>query len=684
MLQQAILEALELGYPSYMTNYERFITASRYARWDYENERRETWAETVLRYMSFFKKKLKRDSNYDMPESLFERLYLAIFSGEIVPSMRCLMTAGEALDRDNTAGYNCSYTKADNIRVFDTVLYVLMCGTGAGFSVERQYVNKLPLLPDKIEKTGHVIVVEDSKEGWAQGTRELIECLYNGVEPTWDLSKLRPSGAVLKTFGGRASGPAPLNKMFNHVVSIFKNAVSKDADMQLVRGGNYKLTSLEVHDILCHIADAVVVGGVRRSAMISLSNLSDHRMRSAKAGGWHYTDKQRVLANNSVAYTERPPLEQFMEEWLSLYQSKSGERGIFNRHGVQANIKSIGRRTFITPEGDLIEFGTNPCGEIILRPDQFCNLSEVFARPYDTLEALAEKVQLAAILGTFQSTLTYFPYLENVGDWQKNTEEERLLGVSITGILDNPLLRDHSDPDLPHRLEYLKRVAIETNQEFAKYLDIPVSAAVTCVKPSGTAAIVGKTASGIHPWYSQHFIRRVGAAGNDPMAIFMMREGVPFEIKYGYDIGVDYDSDIIQQVVDHGLPIVFKFPVSAPDNCVTRNDLTALDQLKLWKLWKQHYCEHNPSITVYVREKEWFSVGAFVHDNFNLIGGLSFLPYDGGIYTQAPFTPCEKEDVEKLASESPTIDWLALANYEKHDYTTGSQEYACVGGACEL
>jgi len=626
------------------TDYQSFIATSRYARWIDEDKRRENWGETVDRFMDNV---VRRNLDIDTVGIALE-IREAIFNLEVMPSMRSVMTAGPALDRDNTAGYNCSYLPVDDMKSFDEAMYILLCGTGVGFSVERQYISKLPEVPEHLFTSDDVIVVHDSKEGWAKALRKLIAMLYSGEIPTWDVSKVRPAGAKLKVFGGRASGPAPLVDLFNYVVAKFKEAQGR------------KLSSLECHDIMCFIGKVVVVGGVRRSAMISLSNLSDDRMRNAKSGSWWEQNGQRSLANNSVAYTEQPDMETFMREWLSLVESKSGERGIFSRVASRKQAAKNGRRN------TNFEFGTNPCSEIILRPYQFCNLSEVVVRATDTIDDLERKVRLATILGTIQSTLTNFPYLRKI--WQKNTEEERLLGVSLTGIMDNKLLT-LSNAGLEATLERLKNVAIQTNDEWAERLGIPASAAITCVKPSGTVSQLVNSASGIHARHSQYYIRTVRGDNKDPLTQFMIHQGIPYQPCFQNPESTT----------------VFSFPQKSPEGAVTRNDMTAIEQLELWMMYQRHWCEHKPSVTITVREHEWMEVGAWVYKHFDEVSGVSFLPHDDHTYQQAPYQDCSKHDYDTLLSAMPDrIDWASLTDFEKEDTSKGSSTFACAGGSCEI
>jgi ribonucleoside-triphosphate reductase (thioredoxin) len=627
--------------------YETFIAKSRYSRFIDDKHRREHWPETVDRYMNFMKKHLAKKHSYTIPESLYTELHSAILNCEVMPSMRAMMTAGEALDRDNTAGYNCSYLPVDDVKSFDEAMYILLCGTGVGFSVESKYVNKLPEVPTQLFNSDTTIVVSDSKAGWAKALRQLVALLYSGEVPKWDTSKVRPAGARLKVFGGRASGPQPLISLFEFVTNKFRGAAGR------------KLTSLECHDIMCKIGEVVVVGGVRRSAMISLSDLSDDRMRHAKAGQWWEREGQRALANNSACYNDKPTVGEFMSEWLALYQSYSGERGIFSRQAAKSTVAKRGRRD------SNFEFGTNPCSEIILRPYQFCNLTEVVARRNDTDNDLQRKVRLATILGTFQSTLTEFPYLRKV--WQKNTEEERLLGVSITGILDCPLLNDVNDEGLSSRLDKLRESSVVINKEFADELGIPQSAAITCVKPSGTVSQLVDSASGIHARHSEFYIRRVRNDNKDPITQFLKDQGIPNEA----DVMKPHDTT------------VFSFPMKAPEGCVTRDELDSFTHLKLWLTYQRHWCEHKPSVTVYVKEADWPEVGAWVWKNFDEISGISFLPWDGGSYKQAPYEEINAATYDKLKAEMPaTIDWESFVEYD--DNVEGAQQLACVAGVCEI
>ena len=622
------------------TDYQGFIHKSRYARWLEDEGRREGWGETVSRYIN-------NVVAHHVDPATKSEVEEAILNLEVMPSMRAMMTAGPALERDNTAGYNCSYLAVDDPKSFDEAMFILLCGTGVGFSVERQFISKLPEVPE-LFYSDTTVVVKDSKEGWAKGFRQVLALLWAGEIPQWDVSRIRPAGARLKTFGGRASGPAPLVDLFNFAITTFKNAQGR------------RLSSIECHDLMCKIGEVVVVGGVRRSAMISLSNLSDDRMRHAKSGQWWDTASHRALANNSVCYTEKPDSETFMREWLALVESKSGERGVFNRKASQNQAAKYGRRD---PNH---EFGTNPCSEIILRPYQFCNLTEVVVRATDTLEDLERKVRCATILGTIQSAYTKFPYLRKV--WQRNTEEERLLGVSLTGIMDNPLMTT-ANKGLEKTLEKLRELSVSTNHLWAGRLGIPASTAITCVKPSGTVSQLVDSASGIHARHSKYYIRTVRGDNKDPLTKFMADQGVPNE----------------PDVMKPDATTVFSFPVKAPHKSVTRNDLSAIEQLETWLVYQRSWCEHKPSITCTVRDDEWMSVGAFVYEHFDEMSGVSFLPHSDHTYQQAPYQEVGKHDYNMLLSVMPDrIDWAGLSEYEKDDNTVAMQTMACSGDVCEI
>jgi len=632
------------------TQYQQFIHLSRYSRWLPEEGRRETWDETIARYFGFFKEHLKEMCDYDLDTKTKNELEEAILDTRVMPSMRCLMTAGPALKKENIAGYNCSYVAIDRVASFDEILYVLMNGTGVGFSVERQYTAKLPVVAEEFYMSDTVIQVADSKLGWAKAFKELIGMLYIGQIPKWDMSKVRPAGAPLKTFGGRASGPDPLESLFNFCVTTFKGAAGR------------KLTSLECHDIVCKIAEIVVVGGVRRSALISLSNLSDDRMRHAKSGQWWEQNGQRALANNSACYSEKPDIGIFMDEWKSLYDSKSGERGIFNRESANKMAAKNGRRTI-----DGHEFGTNPCSEIILRDREFCNLSEAVIRVGDTKDSLKKKVELATILGTFQSTLTNFKYVSNM--WKKNCSEERLLGVSLTGIMDSPLTNGKED-GLEELLEELREVAVETNKKWAKKLGISRATAITCVKPSGTVSQLTDAASGIHARHNPYYIRTVRGDKKDPLTKMMVDAGFPVE----------------DDVMNPTHTSVFSFPMKVDKNSVFRTDMSAIEQLELWLTYQKHWCEHKPSVTISVKEHEWLEVGAWVYENFDYMSGVSFLPFNDHTYKQAPYQDCNELEYHDLKAKMPKlVDWTLLGEYEKSDMTIGSQELACsAAGGCEI
>jgi ribonucleoside-diphosphate reductase alpha chain len=629
------------------TDYQAFIHKSRYAKY-FDGKGRESWGETVGRYMdNVVRKSLGEELTRILDHTDIRDIEEAIIGQEIMPSMRAMMTAGPALDRDNTAGYNCSYLPVDDPKSFDEAMYILLCGTGVGFSVERQFIKKLPEVPDLFDSES-VVVVKDSKEGWAKGFRQVLALLWAGEIPKWDVSQVRPAGARLKTFGGRASGPAPLVELFNFAVATFKGAQGR------------KLSSMECHDLMCFIGQIVVVGGVRRSAMISLSNLSDDRMRHAKSGQWWETAGHRALANNSVAYSEKPDMETFMREWLSLVESKSGERGIFNRQASKVQAAKNGRRD---PNH---EFGCNPCSEIILRPYQFCNLTECVVRATDTLEDLERKVRLATILGTIQSTMIKFPYLRKV--WQNNTAEERLLGVSMTGIMDNPLMTK-KNRGLNKTLEHLRSVAVSTNAEWAELLGIPASTAISCVKPSGTVSQLVDSSSGIHARHSPYYIRTVRGDIKDPLTQFMIDRGVPNE----------------PCVMKPDSTVVFSFPVKSPEKAVTRNDMTAVEQLDLWLTYQRHWCEHKPSVTITVRDSEWMEVGAFVFEHFDEMSGVSFLPHSDHTYQQAPYQDCDESQYHAMLGSMPSkIDWESLNEYESEDNTIAMQTMACSGDSCEI
>jgi ribonucleoside-diphosphate reductase alpha chain len=630
-----------------MSPYNNFIAKSRYSRYLDDKGRREHWNETVARYFDFMEKHLKDKQNYVLTKELRTELEQAVNDLEVMPSMRAIMTAGPALERQNVAAFNCSYLPIDDPKAFDEAMYILLCGTGVGFSVEQQYVSKLPEVPEQLFPSETTIVVSDSKEGWAKSLRQLLALLYSGEIPRYDVSKVRPAGARLKTFGGRASGPGPLEELYKFCIAKFKGATGR------------RLSSLECHDILCKIGEVVVVGGVRRSAMISLSDLADDKMAHAKAGAWWEGQGQRALANNSAVYQEKPYIGQFMREWTSIYESHSGERGIFSRDASQRQAAKNGRRD------STYAFGTNPCSEIILRPYQFCNLSSCIVRSDDDMATLERKIRIAAILGTFQATLTDFPYLRKI--WQKNTEEEALLGVSMTGILDNALLNNPDDTELPARLERLRDVAVNTNAIFAADLGINQSVAVTAIKPEGTVSQLCSTASGIHPQHSKYYIRRVRADNKDPLTQFMIQSGFVAE----------------PCVMKPDSTTVFSFPVKVADGALLREELTAIQHLKLWLLFQRHYCEHKPSVTISVKEHEWMDVGAWTYKHFDEVTGVSFLPYDGGTYKQAPYEECTEEQYNQLKMLVPdTVDWENFKEFD--DNVEGAQMLSCTAGNCSI
>jgi len=629
------------------TDYQTFIATSRYARWLDNEGRRETWGETVERYIENIVKPLLDDSNSNGHNAEIDLIRHHMLSLQVMPSMRSMMTAGKASMRDNTCMYNCSYLPVDDPKSFDEAMFILLCGTGVGFSVERQFISKLPDVPTLFD-SDTTVVIKDSKEGWAKGLRQVLALLWAGEVPKWDVSRVRLAGARLKTFGGRASGPAPLIDLFMFAVNTFRGASGR------------KLSSVECHDLMCKIGEVVVVGGVRRSAMISLSNLSDDRMRHAKSGNWWENAPHRALANNSVSYSEKPDSIAFMREWISLMESGSGERGIFNREASVKQAAKNGRRE------SCYEFGTNPCSEIILRPNQFCNLSEVVIRATDGLEDIARKVRVATILGTIQSTFTHFPYLRKV--WQTNTAAERLLGVSLTGIMDNTLMT-MANNGLDDTLEYLKDVAVSTNAEWADRLGIPVATAITCVKPSGTVSQLVDSASGIHARHSPYYIRTVRGDNKDPLTQFMIDQGIPSE------------ADVMKP----DQTTVFSFPMKSPDGAVHTADMTALEQLEMWLMYQRHWCEHKPSVTINVKSGEWLEVGAFVYKHFDEMSGVSFLPFSEHTYQQAPYQDCTNVEYLYMIAQSPdSIDWSKLSSYEQTDNTSGMQTMACTGDVCEM
>ena len=637
------------------TQYQEYIHLSRYSRWLPEEKRRETWEETVSRYFKFFEAHLKENYSYEIPIGTYIELEEAVLYLEVMRSMRCLMTAGPALKKENIAGYNCAYTPVDNVKSFDEILYVLMNGTGIGFSVETQHIQKLPFVPGELYPTDTIIKVRDSKLGWAKAFRELLSLLWTGLIPSWDMSEVRPAGSVLKTFGGRASGPEPLVSLFQFTVEKFKGAVGR------------RLRALECHDIVCKIAECIVVGGVRRSALLSLSDLGDDELRNCKSGEFGYENAQRYLANNSANYHEKPDLGTFLKEWRSLYMSKSGERGLFSTLNAKKHTEKLGKRRNVEHE-----FGTNPCSEIILRPREFCNLTEAVIRPNDSWKDIDRKVRLATILGTWQSTLTNFRYISS--KWKTNCDEERLLGVSLTGIMDNKLTNGHNlvSPkeieSLSEKLETLKETAVAENEEISRDIGINPSAAITAIKPSGTVSQLVDSASGIHTRHNPYYIRTVRGDKKDPISKMMIDQGVPHE----------------DDAVKPETGLVFSFPMKSPKHAIYRHDLSAIDQLVLHSVYSEAFTEHKVSQTISVKEDEWLEVGAFVYRNFDAISGVSFLPYSDHIYKQAPYQDCSEKEYKSLLKKMPTLDWTKLSEYEKDDYTTSSQELSCSGGACEI
>ncbi len=632
------------------TAYQQVIHKTRYARWIEEENRREDWHETVDRLVSYISESLSKNNNFDIDEKLKSKIQNFILETKVMPSMRALMTAGPALERDNTCLYNCAYLPVDSLRSFDEAMYILMCGTGVGYSVESKYVNQLPNVNEHFENSSTVIVVDDSKAGWAKALRELIALLYQGQIPSWDMSNVRPAGARLKTFGGRASGPEPLDRLFKFSVETIKNSAGR------------KITPLEAHDIMCKIAEVVVVGGVRRSAMISLSDLEDRNMAASKSGSWWEYNGQRALANNSAVYENKPSMEVFMAEWKSLYDSKSGERGIFSRDAAKKVAAKNGRRD------SNHEFGTNPCSEIILRSFEFCNLTEVIVRENDTLEDILEKIEVATILGTFQSTFTRFKYLRK--QWQKNCDEERLLGVSLTGQLGHKVLNgSKGETELIEWLTAMRERAVEVNKKWAGTLGINVSAAITCVKPSGTVSQLVGVSSGMHPWHNEFYARTIRGDNKDPITTMLK------------DFGIISEPDVMKP----SETTVFTFPIKAPEGAITRKDLTAIEHLKLWLVYQRHWAEHKPSITVSVKEHEWMAVGAWVYEYMDELSGVAFLPHSDHTYQQAPYQDITESEYNELLEKTPnSIDWNWLSYYESSDGTTGSQDLACVAGYCEV
>lgn len=633
-----------------LSPYQEFIAVSRYSRWIDEENRRETWSETVDRYINHMRKHLSEKHDYDPKDPIFDEVGDAVKNLDLVPSMRAIMTAGNALERNQISGYNCSFVAVNDPRVFDEAMYVLMNGTGLGFSVERKYTDQLPVVPETLEDTDEVVLVEDSKEGWASAFRRIVEELYNGRILKWDVSQVRPAGARLKTFGGRASGPAPLVDLFNFAISTFKTAAGR------------RLSPLEAHDVMCKVGDIVVSGGVRRSALISLSDLDDFEMAKAKSGSWWENNGHRALANNSAVYTQRPSAVQFLKEWRYLVESQSGERGIYNLAGIRKHTHEM------VPQRDVERIlGTNPCGEISLRDMGFCNLSEVIIKEDDSVDDIKNKVRLASIVGTWQSTLTDFPYLRAA--WKQNAEEERLLGVSLTGVYGHPRFNNPDDEQLPKRLQALRKVAHAANSAEAEKIGINPSVAITTLKPSGTVSQLALVSSGIHPWHSEYYIRTVRGSNNDPMTKLMIDSGIPNE----------------PDVMKPEETTVFSFPIAAPKGAVTRREVTALDHLRLYAIYRKNYTDHNVSITVSVKDHEWVNIGSWVYDNWDDVGGVSFLPYSDHVYAQAPYQDTDKEGYEEaLAAFPKEVRFADLAFYETEDGTTGTQSLACTASGCEV
>ncbi len=621
-----------------------FVYYRTYSRWVEAEDRRETWIETVDRYMSFMAENLKDK----LSEKEYTEIRNFILEHKSVPSMRLLQFAGKAARTTNVCAYNCSFIAPTLLQDFGEIAYILMCGTGVGFSVEYQTVETLPQIK---RQTGTMLtdyIIEDSKEGWADAIVYGMQTWYDGKDVRFDYSKIRPAGSRLKTMGGRASGPGPLRDLMD----FMRNRI-------LARQGR-RLKTIDVHDVICKIGEVVVAGGVRRSALISLSDLDDQEMRNSKIGTFYYHSPQRSMANNSAIYNSKPTPEEFMEEWLALMKSGTGERGIFNRGSLRDQLPA--RRVELVDEG-LNIMGTNPCGEIILQSKQFCNLTEVIARPEDTEATLMEKIRVATILGTYQATLTNFPYLSK--DWQQNCRTERLLGVSITGQWDCPAVRESA------MLQKLKTKAQEVNQEYAKRFGINPSTCITCVKPSGNTSQTTDSSSGLHPRYSPYYLRRVRISATDPLFHMLRDQKVPYYPEVG-------------QTMENATTFVVEFPIKSPDGAICRNDITALEQLEYWKNVKESYTEHNPSVTVYVGEQEWFEVGNWVYKNWDIVGGISFLPRSNHAYALAPYQEITKEEYEAARANFPQLDFSDLVLYEKSDETENKREIACAGGACEL
>lgn len=627
---------------------QEFVYIRTYSRWVQEFSRRETWEETVDRYINF----ITAERGGKIPSKVLRKMKEYILELKVMPSMRALWTAGEAARTDNTCTYNCAFQAVDSIHAFSECLYILMCGTGYGFSVEEKYINKLPVVPILSSKGAGTVFIEDSKKGWADSVRVLMESLYRGEDIDFDYSGLRKKGDRLMTMGGRASGPEPLITLHNYIREVFANAQGR------------KLMDIECHDIMCQIAEIVVVGGVRRSSEISLSDLFSKNMRNAKVGSFPL---RRFMANNSAVYEKKPSAVEFLNEWASLASSGSGERGIFNLEAVRNTAPE--RR-----EAELIA-GTNPCGEIALRSMEFCNLSEVIVRAEDDLDDLMQKVECATWIGAIQSTFTYFPYLRK--KWRQNCEQERLLGVSLTGQMDNPALMTKDN------LIALRKKAIKVAKTASKHLDINLSAAITTGKPSGTVSQLVDCASGCHVRYSPYGIRRYRISSTDPLFRMLKDQGVPMSPEVGQR-NIENGKEVKGWSEDKVSTWVIDFPYKSPKGVLTRNDVSAIQQLEHYKTVQEHWCEHNQSCTIYVKDDEWFEVGNWVYKNFEYINGVSFLPYDGGNYELAPYEEIDEKTYYKLLESFPKIDYSKLGKYETEDNTEGSKSYACVGDKCEL
>lgn len=627
------------------TPYQDFIFYRTYSRWNDDLGRRETWQETVDRYMSFMRKNVGDKLTFEEYQEIRE----AILKHEVMPSMRLMWGAGGPTARCNVSAYNCSYLAIKELRDFAETLYLLCSGTGVGFSVEKAAVDQLPVVQPQKGVPSKYFVIDDSKEGWAEALHDCLHALFNGEDAIFDFSQIRPAGARLKTMGGRAAGPQPLMDLLEFTKEVV-----------LARQGK-KLRPIDVHDIMTKIGEIVVAGGVRRSAMISLSDLEDAEVQHAKDGRFWEHSAHRALANNSAVYKQKPTREEFLSEWDALRKSGSGERGIFNRGSLTEQVPA--RRLFEWNGVVPALAGTNPCGEIVLKDKQFCNLTEIVARAEDTEETLLKKARIATILGTYQSTLTDFKFLSS--EWKRNCEDERLLGVSITGQWDSPAVRDEQV------LTRMKHVAQDTNSEYAKRFGINPSTAITCVKPSGTVGQLVNASPGLHARYSEYYLKRVRISVTDPLFKMLRDLGVPSHPEVG-------------QGESTANTFVLDFPIASPQGAVTADKLSAIAQLEHWLMMKRSWTEHNPSCTIYIKDGEWEQVRDWIYEHWDLVGGLSFLPYEDHVYELAPYTPISKEEYEKLASLFPKIDFSVLTRYEKDDETTGAQELACVAGGCEL